>query len=227
MSEPWLLNYAYCTHRASLVPIIDMHFEDRIPQFLELGFNQAGVPQLKSFVDLLWQANEELNLVSRKMQFSDLLDNHVIDCLLPLNSFPKNSKNVADFGTGGGLPAIIYAIQFPEIQFQLFEKSIRKQEFLKRCLNITKNIQINNEIPNVLKNVDLIMARGFKPLDVILDVSRNYYESNGKYFLLKARREKIDEEISLAHKKFKDLKILIQALKSPVLEVERHLLIIN
>lgn len=221
------MNYAYCTHRASLVPIIDMQFKDRLPQILELGFNQARVPQLKSFVDLLWQANEELNLVSRKMQFSDLLDNHVIDCLLPLSSFPKNSKTVADFGTGGGLPAIIYAIHFPEIQFQLFEKSIRKQEFLKRCLNITNNIEINSEIPNVLKNIDLIMARGFKPLDVILDVSRKYYESDGKYFLLKARREKIDEEISLAHKKFKDLKISIQALKSPVLDVERHLLMVN
>ena len=204
-----------------------MQFEDRISQILELGFNEKSLPQLKSFIDLLWQANEDLNLVSRKMQFAELLDNHVIDCLLPLKNFPKKVKCVADFGTGGGLPAIIYAIQFPEIQFQLFEKSNLKQDFLNRCRSITKNIQIKGEIPLELKNVDLVIARGFKPLEVILDMSRDHFKNNGQYFLLKARREKIDEEIIATQKKFKNLKISIQVLKSPVLDVERHLLIVN
>lgn len=204
-----------------------MQFEDRISQILELGFNQAALPQLKSYIDLLWQANEDLNLVSRKMQFAELLDNHVIDCLLPLKNFPQKIKCAADFGTGGGLPAIIYAIQFPQIQFRLFEKSNRKQDFLKRCMAITKNIHVDSEIPLELNNVDLVMARGFKPLDVILDMSRKYYDNNGQYFLLKARREKIDEEINITQKKFKDLKISVHSLKSPVLEVERHLLIVN
>lgn len=204
-----------------------MQFENRISQILELGFNESALPQLKAYLDLLWQANEDLNLVSRKMQFAELIDNHVIDCLLPLKHFPEKAKCVADFGTGGGLPAIIYAIQYPKVQFQLFEKSNLKQDFLKRCLAITKNIQIKGEIPLELKNVDLIMARGFKPLDVILDMSRNHYRNNGQYFLLKARREKIDEEIEITQKKFKNIKISVHALKSPVLEVERHLLIVN
>ena len=87
-------------------------------------------------------------------------------------------------------------------------------------------MDVQGEIPLSMKNIDLVMARAFKPLDVLLDVSRNYYQNGGKYFLLKARREKIEEELQLAKKKFKDLQVQIKPLSSPVLEVERHLVLI-
>ena len=203
-----------------------MHFENRIPFIKELGFREEALPQLKSYIDLLWSSNEELNLISRKMSIEELIDNHVIDCLLPLKYFPKNAKVVADFGSGGGLPGVIYAIQFPEATFHLYEKSNLKQNFLNRCKAIAPNLQIHGEIPKDLPQVDVVTARGFKPADVILDVSRSYYQKKGKYFLLKARREKIDEELTLATKKFKDLKVTIEPLKSPVLDVERHLVLI-
>ncbi|WP_413289756.1 16S rRNA (guanine(527)-N(7))-methyltransferase RsmG [Bdellovibrio sp. HCB337] len=203
-----------------------MHFEKRVPTILQLGFREEALPQLKAYIDLLWSANEELNLISRKMTFEELIDNHVIDCLLPLKYFPKNIKAAADFGAGGGLPGVIYAIQFPEVKYHLYEKSVLKQEFLKRCKAIASNLEVHGEIPLDLKNIDVVSARGFKPIDVILDVSRNYYKSGGKYFLLKARREKIEEEMALAKKKFKDLQVKIEILSSPVLEVERHLVLI-
>lgn len=204
-----------------------MHFEKRIPIILELGFAEQKIADLKKYIDLLWASNEELNLISRKMTMEDLIDNHIIDCLLPLKHFPKEVKRVADFGTGGGLPAIVYAIHFDDINFQLFEKSNLKQDFLKRCKAIVKNIEVNADIPLNLIDIDLVIARAFKPIDVILDVSRNYYKDSGKYFLLKARKEKIEEELTLAKKKFKDLKLKIVPLKSPVLEVERNLVLIQ
>ncbi|WP_413586104.1 16S rRNA (guanine(527)-N(7))-methyltransferase RsmG [Bdellovibrio sp. HCB274] len=203
-----------------------MSFEQRIPLILDLGFRQEALPQLKSYIDLLWSSNEELNLISRKMTFDELLDNHVIDCLLPLKYFPKNIKAAADFGSGGGLPGVIYAIQFPEVQFHLYEKSNLKQNFLNRCKSIASNLNVHGEIPKDLNAIDIVTARGFKPVDVILDVSRSYYAKKGKYFLLKARKEKIDEELTLARKKFKDLTVTVEPLKSPVLDVERHLVLI-
>ena len=203
-----------------------MHFEKRIPLFIELGFAEPKIPDLKKYIDLLWSANEELNLISRKMTMEDLIDNHIIDCLLPLKYFPKDVKQVADFGTGGGLPAIIYAIHFSDKKFQLFEKSKLKQNFLSHCKAIAPNISVNADIPLKIKDIDLVMARAFKPIDVLLDISRNYYQQGGKYFLLKARKEKIEEELTLAKKKFKDLKVVIQPLSSPVLEVERNLVLI-
>lgn len=203
-----------------------MHFEKRIPLFIELGFSEKQIPKLKQYIDLLWASNEELNLISRKMTFEELIDNHVIDCLLPLAQFPTGLETVADFGSGGGLPGVLYAIQFPDTTFQLFEKSKLKQDFLNKCKTIAPNLVINGDIPPNLNKIELVVARAFKPLDVILDMSRTYYAKSGKYFLLKARQEKIDEELLLARKKFKELKCIIVPLKSPVLEVERHLVLI-
>lgn len=203
------------------------YFKKRIPLIIELGFNQEQIDKLEAYIDLLWKANEELNLISRKMTFEELIDNHLIDCLLPLKIMPEKLNSIADFGSGGGLPGVVYAIQFPNIQFHLFEKSPSKQKFLTQCKEFAPNITVHGEIPKVLKGIDLIIARAFKPIDVILELSRTNYKNNGKYFLLKARREKIDEELNDARKKFKDLKVKIIPLKSPVLDVERHLVLIG
>lgn len=203
-----------------------VYFEKRLPIILDLGFDKNQIPQLKNYIDFLWQSNDELNLISRKMTFEELIDNHVVDCLLGLKKIPTDLKSIADFGSGGGLPSIIYALHFKNVQFHLFEKSRKKQEFLTHCKKFAPNINIQGEITNDLKNIDLVTARAFKPIDVILDISRSYYKNGGKYFLLKARLDKINEELTDARKKFKDLKIQIVPLKSPVLEVERNLVLI-
>lgn len=204
-----------------------MDMKSRESTILELGFRKEALPALERYVDLLWKTNEALNLISRKMTYDDLIDNHVIDCLLPLKYYPHDLKRAADFGSGGGLPGVIYALQFPNTEFHLFEKSNLKQEFLRMCAEISPNIKVHGEIPLELKGIELVSARAFKALDVILDMSRSYYKAQGKYFLLKGRREKINEEYLLAKKKFKDLKINIEPLKSPLLDVERHLVSIH
>ncbi len=181
------------------------------------------MPKLKSYLEMLWSSNQELNLISRKMTGEELIDNHVIDSLLPLKYFPEKIKVAADFGSGGGLPAVVYALQFPDIQFVLFEKSPKKQSYLNKLQSLVKNIEIKGEIPNQLENTDLIMARAFKPLNVILELSRGHFEKKGAYFLLKGRREKINEEYIEAQKRFKNLQLKITQLKSPLLDVERNL----
>lgn len=203
-----------------------MQFENRIPLILELGFREEALPQLKTYIDLLWAANEELNLFSRQMKFEELIDNHLIDCLLPLKKFPLGIKSAADFGSGGGLPGVLYALQFPQVKYHLYEKSKKKQDFLNRCKVFAPNLFIHGEIPLNLQDIDIVTARAFKPLDVLLDISRHYYNKGGKYFLLKGRREKIDEEVLLARKKFKDLQLTVEPLTSPLLEVERHIVLI-
>lgn len=204
-----------------------MQFEERIPIFSQLGLSETALPKLKNYIDLLWKSNEELNLISRKMTYAELIDNHLIDCLLPLSKFPKDLKVAADFGSGGGLPGVVYALQFPQTTFHLFEKSEKKQKFLNQCRTLAPNLNVHGIIPNELKEIEIVIARAFKPIDVILDVSRNYFKNHGKYFLLKGRNEKILEEIELARKKFAGLNVTIESLKSPVLEVERHLVLIN
>jgi 16S rRNA (guanine527-N7)-methyltransferase len=201
------------------------NFARRTQVVLDLGFRQEALADLHRYIELLWQANSELNLISRKMSRTELIDNHLIDCLLPLHKFPTEIVAAADFGSGGGLPAVAYALQFPKVEFHLFEKSVLKQGFLNSCRSIAPNLRVHGIIPPVLPKVDIVMARAFKPLDVILEISASYYRAGGRYFLLKARHEKILEEITAAKLKFPKLSVQIEALTSPVLEVERHLVL--
>lgn len=203
-----------------------MGFQKRISVLLSLGVDQKFVPALKIYMDLLWASNEELNLFSRQLSFDELIDNHLIDCILPLRDIPVQIRSIADFGSGGGLPGVVYAILFPGVSVRLFEKSPKKRSFLEKCRSIAPNLEIVGEIvSSQLTGVELVTARAFKPMEVILDLSRDYYRSGGRYFLLKGRKEKVDEEIQQARKKFKDLQVKIRPLHSPVLEVERHLVI--
>jgi 16S rRNA (guanine527-N7)-methyltransferase len=212
-------------------------FEKQSPLMLKLGVDQQSLALVLKYIELLWASNQELNLISRKMTTAELIDNHLIDCLLALPELKKvmqahaeNSNTISsigDFGSGGGLPGVLYALLFPQITFHLFEKSHLKQDFLNRCQTLAKNIRVHGDVPIKLKEVDLVIARAFKPLEAILEMSRGYYVQGGKYFLLKGRKEKIDEEVLLSQKKFKDLQVKIQALQSPILDVERHLVQIH
>ena len=191
---------------------------------LQLGFDKSLIGQLHFYLETLLEWNQRLNLISRQMVIQDIVDNHIVDCLLPLRYFPRSAKRVADFGSGGGLPVVLFAIQFPQVQFTAFEKSVRKREFLSHCSRqITPNLEVLGEIPQKLVGYDLVVARAFKPIDVILEMSRQYFEDGGGYFLLKGRLEKIHEEMSLATKKFDKISEEIFPLLSPLLEVERHL----
>jgi 16S rRNA (guanine527-N7)-methyltransferase len=200
---------------------------DRKKIILELGFPEPQFSTLVDFADSLWKANQELNLFSRQMPITEFVDNHIIDCLLALSQLPTQTKTFADLGAGGGLPGVIFSIARPTQDFQLFEKSPRKREFLNSCLHYAKNLEIKSEVSVALAGVDTVTARAFKPVDVILEMTRGFYQRGGKYYLLKGRKEKIEEEYSLAKKKFKELKITVEPLMSPVLQVERHIVKIN
>lgn len=190
---------------------------------INLGFRSDGLNELEAFFSFLWNENSTLNLFSRQTTEEELIQNHFIDCLLPLSFFPNKFNTIGDFGSGGGLPGVLYAIHFKDKSFHLFEKSPKKREFLNKCKKFAPNLQVHGEIPKDLPGCQLITARAFKPIDVILELSRNHFLNGGRYFLLKGRYEKIQEELILAKKKFPQLQEKITALTSPVLEVERHL----
>lgn len=201
--------------------------EKRKELILNLGVKPEQFGLIVQFLENLISSNEELNLVSRQLSMTDLVDNHLIDCLLAFKYLPKQLTKVADFGSGGGFPGVLYATLRPEIEYFLFEKSPKKQHYLKTCQKFAPNIKICGEIPKDFGQFDLVTARAFKPINVIIEMSYKYFQSNGKYFLLKGRMDKIQEEILDSKKFSKNLKIEIKKLDSPILDVERHLVLLN
>ena len=139
---------------------------------------------LEKYRKLILEKNKEINLISSKSeQYSR--ERHIIDCAQIIDFIDKNSTSCTDIGSGSGLPGIVLAIIMKHkkstMKFTLYEKSYHKSIFLNE-ISKKFNLNINVIQKNIFdeKNLvsDLIVARAFKPLPIIL----NLIDENFKKF---------------------------------------------
>lgn len=191
-----------------------------------LGFNSEKASNLAFFLNRLWEANQSLNLFSRKMSPQSLVEDHLLDCMVALPFLPSAEK-AADLGSGGGLPAIPIALARPEMKLVLFEKSPKKRQFLGSLRDLCPNIEVRGLIePQTFEeHFDWITCRAFKPIPVILELTRPHALRGGAYYLYKGRKDRIDQE--LAEAKLGGLESTIQSLPIHGSADERHLVILK
>ena len=142
-----------------------------------LNVSRETFPELEEFRYLILEKNKEINLISSKTEGISR-ERHIIDCAQIIDFIDKNDKLCTDIGSGSGLPGIVLAIimkhRKSNMKFNLYEKSFHKSNFLKE---VSKKFELNTKIfqKNIFeeKNLvtDLIVARAFKPLPVILDLA--------------------------------------------------------
>lgn len=181
---------------------------------------------LEKYIYFLLLKNKELNLMSRKLEITTIINDHIYDCLAAAGYF-KDYSTITDIGTGGGLPGILLAIIFPGKKITLVEKSPKKAQFLNQ---VTEYIGLTNvTIHNVLVNEheydsEIITCRAFKPINVILDLTPHFFKQGKKYILYKGKKTKILEEIRAA-KKFKFTYEISQLTEFQ--DKERHIVILQ
>ena len=137
---------------------------------------------------------------------------------------------IADVGSGAGLPGIPLAIALPQYDFTLIERMSRRAGFLwntKAGLGLSNIIVEEGEIERtVAGRFRLIVFRAFKPLEPkLLKTLFRACAEGGVLAAYKGRREKIAEEMAPLEK----LCSSWEAVPCPVpfLDEERHLLIIK
>ena len=160
---------------------------------------------LERFRTLILEKNKELNLISKSSEHNSR-ERHIIDSAQVIDFIDKKDKICTDIGSGSGLPGLVLAIimkhKNSSMKFHLYEKSYRKSIFLK---DISKKLGLNTEVLQkdifMQKNIetDVIIARAFKPLPIILELVNSNFEKfkniilflgiNGKDFLRQVLRE--------------------------------------
>tara|TARA_B100001248_G_C27399748_1_gene469169 strand:+ start:17244 stop:17873 length:630 start_codon:yes stop_codon:yes gene_type:complete len=196
-------------------------FEKRESLLRRLPAAKENYARFAKLLEFQWQKNQtELNIFSRKMSAGELFEKHFLDSLLALDLWPKGPKKVADFGSGGGFPALFLAIERPEQVFYLYEKSEKKQKFLQQAKSFLalKNVEIRGSIDDP-KDMDLITARAFKPIQEILRLSPSHLKKGGTYLLYKGTMDRIQEELHGLH--VGNLEII--ALNTLGLDMQRHM----
>ncbi|PIE91104.1 MAG: 16S rRNA (guanine(527)-N(7))-methyltransferase RsmG [Acidobacteria bacterium] len=201
-------------------------FKEILPELEKLCVPLEAYCKLEFYLDTLWQKNSELNLFSRKMSQRDLVHLHLLDSLLGLPLLP-DVQNISDLGTGGGFPAIPLALCHPNRQFTLIEKSVRKAEFLRLLSRQIPNIGVVcGLVPEGIDNkTQLVIARAFKPLPVILELTKSYRKKN--FMLWKGRRAVIDEELKRSGRMLVEMKTEVKKVAHPTRQVERHILFMS
>jgi 16S rRNA (guanine527-N7)-methyltransferase len=171
---------------------------------LGLTLSQQQVADLNTFLQELERWNRVHNLTSVEGEQASI-DLHLIDsiAILPImREFLSSTQvQIADLGSGGGLPAIPIAIAQPDWSISLIEAVRKKTAFLQNVkgkLGLTNASIYSDRVEQVAAQepgkYDAVISRAFTSLDRFLDLAEPFLKPGGLVFAMKAKRA--DEELS-------------------------------
>jgi 16S rRNA (guanine527-N7)-methyltransferase len=201
---------------------------------LALNLSAANIADLELFLQEMGRWNQVHNLTAIEGE-KNSVRLHLIDSItvLPLmrQFLTQETPNIADLGSGGGLPAIPIAILQPGWHLALIEAIRKKTAFLQHVRGKLglKNIQVLSErVEAVAKSqpgqFDAVISRAFTNLAHFLELALPLLKPNGLVFAMKAKRA--DEELQDVC--MDDWRLVAdEPLHIPNLEVERRLLVLT
>ena len=161
-----------------------------------LNVSRETFPELEVFRSLILEKNKDINLISSDSE-ANSRERHIIDSAQIIDFIELNEISCTDIGSGSGLPGIILAIiakhkNLP-MNFDLYEKSFRKAEFLN---HVIQKLGLNAKVfqKDIFQEsnlyTDLIVARAFKPLPIILELANSKFKKFKSIILFIGRKNK-------------------------------------
>ena len=186
----------------------------------------------RRYADLLVRDGDMLGLLGPR-ELPKLWSRHILNSAVVSDAI-HNGDNVADIGSGAGLPGIPMAIRMPTAHFTLIEPMERRADWLKQTV---KDLALENvtvvraRAEEVAPNqFDVVTSRALAALPKLLKMAVPLAKPGGRIVSLKG--QKASEEIVEATKLNKKLGIQtstvrytgIDLLAEPTLVVETQLL---
>ena len=172
---------------------------EKLRNLLQNGIDQLGVTltsgqheKLLDYLMLLQKWNGVYNLTAVRDP-EDMVKQHLLVCLAALPAFQdahSAKMHVLDVGSGGGLPGIVLAIAFPDMQVSLIDTVQKKTAFLTQVkLELgLENVTVLTGRVEKLENgrkFDVITSRAFSELKELIHLTSHLLSENGKYIAMK------------------------------------------
>lgn len=194
---------------------------------LGLDMDDFQIGRLESFLDEIEKWNPAYGLV--KAQGSELVIKHVLDCLAAVPFIQKHEGEIADLGSGAGLPGIVLAIAMPDRKVFLIERMQRRVGFLRNALAVTGLVDrvsiIDRDIKEIGRTFSNITFRAFHPLSDIMGPLCRLTSEGSAVFAYKGDPLAVKAELEQCSLDL--FKTRIELLKVPFLDASRCLLILD
>lgn len=167
--------------------------------------------QRKEFLDLLYEKNQQINLVSRRIDRLSL-ESHWDD-VKEGSRFLRGKSNCLDLGSGGGFPGLVLAILHQEVEFTLLEAEAKKCRWLREASSKLglQNVSVvwgrAEEVGHDVQyreKFDVVTARAVAELRVLLEFAMPFLKIGGT--MLAWKGPSYAEEIESAQRALNVLK---------------------
>jgi 16S rRNA (guanine527-N7)-methyltransferase len=155
---------------------------------------------VNTYVDLLREWNERLNLVS-DASLADVWRRHIWDSAQLIPMIPRGTKTVVDLGSGAGFPGLVLALLVPDLTVHLVESIQKKCRFLEAVIAATgANAVVHNARAEDLKGLkaDVVTARAVAPLNLLFRLAHPFFHPRTTGLFLKGRA--LNDELTAATK---------------------------
>ena len=152
---------------------------------LEPGVDEAACAQLLDYIELLARWNGTYNLTAVRA-LPDMVSHHLLDSL-SIAGFVRGS-NLADLGSGAGLPGIPLAIVAPDRDHVLIDSNGKKARFLREAVRVLglSNVRIEqSRVEQARGQFDTVTARAFASLPDMLRAGGHLLAPDGVWLAMK------------------------------------------
>ena len=187
----------------------------------QFSLSSNTISDLKIFTKELIKANKKHNFISKSTE-TNIWHRHILDSVQLVKFIDFTKGSLSDLGSGAGFPGLVLALLNVNKDFhvKLYEKSPVKRAFLKHISKVLSiKVQISGNIYEEVIDSDYIVARAFKKLEVIIQVSREIAKKSHKLIILKGQNAQKDLKKAFKKEKYdyklensitnKDSKIII------------------